>query len=112
MKPGAFGLVVTVSLGLLVAPLAVEAQQAGKLPRIGFLSPLFLREEDPVFAPFLQSLRGLGYAEGQNIAIEYRSAERRLQRLPDLAAALVRLEVSILVAVAPPAIHAARDATT
>src|SRR2546427_12570162 len=85
-------LAATLALGLLAAPLAAPAQQApGKTARIGFLffvSSPFLDEE------FRQGLRELGYVEGRNIAIEYRSAEGKYERLPGLAAELVRLKVA------------------
>ena len=82
-------------LGLLAAPLAAGAQQPGKVPRIGFLSadvPVAVSE--PMEA-FQQGLRDLGYAEGQNIVIVYRFAHGNLNRLPDLAADLVRLKADI-----------------
>ena len=82
--------------GLLAAPLAAEAEQAGKTPLIGFLrsgSP-----PDPFVEAFRQGLRELGYVEGQNIRIEYRWAEGRDERLPELVADLVRLRVDVIVA--------------
>jgi len=100
-------------LSLTLAPLAVEAQQAVSLPRIGFLAPASL--SDPRVPPFLQAfrqgLRELGYVEGQNIAIEFRWAEGRYDRLPGLAAELVRLKVDVIVAAGPNAIQAAKQAT-
>ena len=83
--------------GLLAAPLAAEAQQAAKVARIGYLSPkvadsLHLRDA------FLQGLRDLGYVEGRNVAIEYRDAEGKLERLPALAAELVALKVDVILA--------------
>ena len=79
---------------LLAAPLAVEAQQAGKIPRVGFLhfgSPGPSVELDA----FRQGLQELGYIEGQNIAIEVRFASGRVDRLPELAAELVRLSTML-----------------
>jgi putative ABC transport system substrate-binding protein len=102
-----------VSVGLLAAPLAAEAQQARKVPRIGFLSPSSL--SDPRTALFVeafqQGLRELGWVEGQNIAIEYRWAEERTERLPDLASNLASLKVDVIVAATSPAIQAAKQAT-
>ena len=87
-----------------------EAQQPKKVPRIGYLSvtpagPRPTREE------FRQGLRDLGYIEGQNIAIEYRAAADRADRLPALAAELVGLKVDVIVAAASQAVHAAQQAT-
>ena len=98
-------------LGLAAAPLVGEAQQPGKVPRIGYLilSPL----ADPPSAErqaFLDGLRDRGYVVGRNISIEYRSANWNRELLPDLAEELVGLKVDVIVAV-PGAIEAARDAT-
>jgi len=92
------GLLVTLALGLLVAPLAAEAQPPAKVPWIGVLSTGSPPATAAFFAPFIQGLRDLGYVEGQHIAFEYRYAEGNLDRLPDLAAELVRLPVDLLVA--------------
>jgi putative ABC transport system substrate-binding protein len=95
-------------LGFLAAPLAAPAQQpSGKTARIGFL----VRVSTP-FDAFREGLRELGYVEGQNIAIEYRSADGKDERLPGLAAELVRLKVDVIVAVSPPATEAAKQATS
>jgi putative ABC transport system substrate-binding protein len=94
-------------------PLSARAQQAGKIARIGYLSPQQIpREIDPVYASFLRGLQGRGYVVGQTVAIEDRYAEGQIQRLPELAEELVRLKVEVIVAVAAPAIHAAAAATT
>jgi putative ABC transport system substrate-binding protein len=96
--------------GLLAAPLAAEAQVAGKVPRIGFLffgSPGPSRELDA----FRQGLRELGYIEAQNIAVEYRFARGRLERLPELAAELTRLKPDVLVTPGTPASLGAKQAT-
>jgi putative ABC transport system substrate-binding protein len=87
-----------------------HGQQAGKIPRIGYLNLGNLRENAPSEA-FLQGLRELGYVDGKNIIIEYRGADRREDQLPKLAAELVRLKVDVIVALSPPAAHAARNAT-
>ena len=79
---------------LLALSFPVEAQQPTKIPRIGYLT---LAGPSPSQA-LLQGLRDLGYVVGQNIAIEYRSADGKRDRLPDLAAELVRLKVDIIVA--------------
>jgi len=99
--------------GLLAAPLAGEGQQAASLPRIGFLAPASLSDPrvPPYIRAFQEGLRELGYVEGRNIAIEFRWAEGQYERLPGLAAELVRLNVSIIVAAGPNAIQAAKQAT-
>jgi putative tryptophan/tyrosine transport system substrate-binding protein len=99
-------------IGILAVPLIGEGQQSGTIPRIGYLllSPLV----DPPSAEraaFLAGLRDLGYVEGRNIVIEYRSAAWNRELLPDLAAELVNGKVDLIVAV-PGAIEAARLATT
>jgi ABC-type uncharacterized transport system substrate-binding protein len=95
--------------GMLAVPLAAVAQQAGKVPRIGYLGTRTL----PDFGvdAFRQGLRELGWIEGQNIVVDYRLAEGQLDRLPDLAAELVRLKVDIIVAQATPGAAAAKKAT-
>src|SRR5713101_2625051 len=97
--------------GLLAAPLAAEAQQAVRVPRIGFLSALSPSDASPGLNAFRQALRELRWAEGQSIGIDYRFAEGRPDRLPDLAAELVRLKVDIIVAVATQGVAAAKNAT-
>jgi putative ABC transport system substrate-binding protein len=95
---------------LLVAPLAAEAQQAAKVPRIGYLATS--RDPSPhLREAFLQGLHDLGYAEGRNVVIEYRYAEGKLERLPGLAAELVALKVDVIVAVSTPQALAARQAS-
>ena len=98
---------------LLAAPHAAEAQSAGKVPRVGVLSGGSRSEPVPTSAvhAFQQGLRELGYVEGQSIAIEYRWAEWKHERLPDLAAELVRLRVDVIVATIAVAVQAAKHAT-
>ena len=74
-----------------------EAQQPKKVPRIGYLSALDPATESARSEAIRQALRELGYIEGQNIAIEYRYAEGKLDRFPELAAELVRLKVDVIV---------------
>ena len=100
-----------VLLALLGVPPAADAQQAGRVWRIGYLVPAELRTT-PFFDAFRQGLRELGYVEGKNFVIESRWAEGKYERLPGLAAELVRLKVDLIVATATPAILAARDATS
>jgi putative tryptophan/tyrosine transport system substrate-binding protein len=71
-------------LGLLVAPLDAEAQQAGRMYRIGYLSTPTRESVEHGLEAFLRTLRGLGWIEGQNLIIEYRWAEGDVERLPEL----------------------------
>ncbi len=106
----AVALIFALALGLLLAPLAADAQQAGRVARIGLLeagSP-----PHPFVEAFRRGLRELGYAEGQNVTIEDRWAEDRLERLPALAAELVRLKVDVIVTGFSPGAKAAQKATS
>ena len=76
---------------------SAEAQQAKKVPRIGYLSDSDPASESARSEAIRLALRELGYTEGENITIEYRYAEGKLDRLPELAAELVRLKVDIIV---------------
>jgi len=98
-------------LALGAAPLAAEAQQAAKIPRIGFLAAN-LAASPHLREAFRQGLRDLGYVEGRNIVIEYRDAEGQLERLPALAAELIALKVTVIVTGgATPTALAAKQAT-
>ena len=94
---------------LLTAPLVAQAQPAGRATRIGFLSPSSLHDPrtQTFVEAFRQGLRDLGWVEGQNMTIEYRWAEERTERLPDLARDLARLKVDVVVASTSPAVQAA-----
>jgi putative ABC transport system substrate-binding protein len=106
----ALGAVLAVSL--LAPPLAADAQQAGTVPRIGLLSLTPSSDRPSLLDAFRQRLRELGWIEGQNIVIDYRYAEDRVDRLPDLAAELVRLKVDLIVASAGTQVAtAAKNAT-
>src|ERR1700693_3396368 len=83
-------------LALGAAPLAAEAQQAAKVPRIGYLTTS-LAASPPLPEAFRQGLRDLGYVEGRNVVIEYRDAEGKPERLPALAAELGALKVDVIV---------------
>ena len=104
-------LVALLAVSLLAAPLAADAQQAGKVPRIGFLSLTSPSDRPPLLDAFRQRLRELGWVEGQNIVIDYRYAEDRVDRLPDLAAELVRLKVDLIVSWGTQGVTAAKNAT-
>jgi len=99
--------------GVVAAPLAVEAQQAAKVFRVGYLSPGSPSDQarQHRFEAFRQGLRELGYVEGQNIALESRWAEGKYDRYSALAADLVRLKVDVIVAVGGRATQDAQYAT-
>ncbi len=103
----------TVSLlGLLLSLAAVaDAQTAARTYRIGMLANAFEVSEGPLFEEFLDGLRKLGYVEGRNLIIEWRSSEGEFDRLPALAAELVRARVDIIVASSSLPAHAAAEAT-
>ena len=111
MSLGRLGKILALLLGILAAPVLVQAQGPRNVPKIGYLvlSPL----ADPPSAErraFLEGLRDLGYVVGRNLIIEYRSAAWNRELLPDLAAELVGLKVDVMVAI-PGASDAAREAT-
>jgi putative ABC transport system substrate-binding protein len=93
-------------------PLAAHAQQAGKLPTIGFLGASTPLLESQRVAAFVQQLRELGWTEGRNVAIEYRWPEGRSDRAAEIAAEFVRLKVDVIVTVGTPAALAAKQATS
>lgn len=93
-------------------PIPSLAQQQGKVWRIGFLSSVSASSSSRNTDAFLKGMRELGYVEGKNLVIEWRFADGKLERLPGLAADLVRLKVDLIVAAASPSIGAAQQATT
>jgi len=97
---------------LLATPLAAEAQQAGKVYRIGGLLIETSERSLPFMKAFEGGLRELGYVEGRDFVRAYRFADRQRERLPDLAAELVRLKVDVIVAGVDSAVVAAKEATT
>ena len=96
---------------LLALSFPAGAQQAKKIPRIGFLASVSASSDADRIEAFRQGLRELGYVEGQNVTIEYRWADGKFEQLPDLAAELVRLKVDVIVAVVTQASLAAKKAT-
>ena len=103
---------ILITVVLLAVAVTAEAQQPKKVPRIGYLSPVDPASDSARAEAIRLALRELGYIEGQNIAIEYRYAEGRPEREPELAAELVRLKVDIIVAAAGDVtIRAAKNAT-
>jgi putative tryptophan/tyrosine transport system substrate-binding protein len=89
--------ILTLSALLFALCVSADAQQPGKIPRIGILEYRGPSDREQVWEAFRQGLRELGYIEGRNITMEYRYAEGKIQRLPELAAELVRLKVDIIV---------------
>jgi putative ABC transport system substrate-binding protein len=111
MRCSTLGSIVTLTLALLCAPLAANAQPPGKVFRVGVLLPADLGPSS-VFWGFKQRLQELGYVDGQNLALEVRAAEGKFERLPSFAAELVRLHVDVIFANGPEAtLRAARGAT-
>jgi len=96
---------------LLALPFPAQAQQPTKIPRIGCLYAGSLSTQVARIEAFRQGLRALGYVEGKNIIIEYRHAEGKFDRLPALAAELVRLKVDIIITGGEPGTRAAKEAT-
>ena len=96
---------------LLLTVLVADAQQAKKVPRIGYLSVLSPSSDSSRIEAFRHGLRELGYVEGQTFAIESRYAEGKLDRLPELAGELVRLKLDVVVVGGSTAIRAIRNAT-
>src|SRR5499426_47829 len=92
-------------------PLAARAQQTARLPRIGILWPNPVTASGHFVDAFRQGLGELGYVEGRNMTIEFRTAEGTMERLPDLAAELVRLPVEVILTATSPTIRAAQQAT-
>jgi len=105
------GLAVVLALSLALAPLAGEAQQAGKMPRIGVLAGSLLSTNPARIKAFREGLGELGYVEGKSIVIEWRFLEDKGDRLPALAVELTRLKVDVLVAFGPASTQAAKEAT-
>ena len=102
------------ALGAMLSALSfpAEAQQAGKIPRIGLLISASASTDQHRATAFSKGLRDLGYLEGQNIAVEYRFAEGKVDELPALAAELVRLKVDIIVVEGGQGIRAAQRASS
>ena len=104
-------LVIALGAGALV-PLAGFTQQSAKVWRVGFLAVRRIAPLDAdFFSEFPRGMRELGYTEGKNLVIDWRSAEGKVERLPDLAAGLVRQKVDVIVAAGAQAVGAAQKAT-
>ena len=103
-------LVIALGVGTLAAPFSSFAQQQGKVWRVGFLTPT--SGPDEMVEAFRAQLRTLGYVEGSNLAIDYRWGAGKEERLPELAAELVRLKVDVIAAQATLPVVAAMRATS
>jgi putative ABC transport system substrate-binding protein len=99
------------AVAVLAAPLAAEAQPTGKVYRIGILEAIPAAQNAANLGALRKGMRNLGYVEGRNLIIEYRSADGRAERFPDLASELVRLKVDLIVTRGTPAARAAKNAT-
>jgi putative ABC transport system substrate-binding protein len=110
MRLRIIGLIITLAIGLLAAPLPAEAQQEGKVYRIGILTGGSGTSGN--IDSFLEGLRELGYVEGKNIIIENRHADRKRDRLPGLAAELVRAKVDVILVVGTRPIAVTKQATS
>jgi putative tryptophan/tyrosine transport system substrate-binding protein len=106
------GLALLALLAAGAAPVTVRAQQAGKVYRVGYLSAPNRESVERTLEAFLRALRELGWVEGQNLIIEYRWAEGKIERLPNLAGDLVQRKVDLIVAPAGSAALAAKNATS
>jgi len=104
-------LIALLAVAIISTPLAAEAQQTGKVWRIGVLETTSVALNAANLEAFRQGLRELGYVERQNYAIEYRSADGRPERFPDLATELVRLKVDLILTRGTPAALAAKSAS-
>jgi putative ABC transport system substrate-binding protein len=110
MKPAPAAVTFALILGVLFGPLGAEAQQAGRVYRVGYLGTSN-PTHNPSLDAFRQGMRELGWVEGQNVAIEYRWAEGKMDRLPALASDLVKRPIDVIVASGLPGVRAARQAT-
>jgi putative tryptophan/tyrosine transport system substrate-binding protein len=106
------GLAVVLAVSLTLASLTVEAQQAGQIPRIGYLSASSAEADKNRFAHFRRGMQELGYIEGKNIVIEQRYAAGQIEKITELPAELIRLNVDVLVVYGDAAILAAKNATS
>lgn len=111
MTERAAPLILALALAMLAVPFAAEAQPAGKVYRIGVIANALDTADGPLFEVFLDGLRALGYVEDRNIVIDWRSSEGHFDRLPGLAASLVRAKVDIMMAMSLQPARAAAEAT-
>src|SRR5512134_3615582 len=108
MTASRFLIAIILTLGIFFTALPGEAQSAARLPRVGYLGNAPPEGPDP----FADGLRALGWVDGQNVIVERRYIEGDIERAQQLAAELVRLNVDVIVASAPPNVRAAQRATS
>ena len=111
MTPSRLALTVGLTISVLAVSFVASAQQVGKVYRIGILESVPAARNAANLDAFRKGLRDLGYVEGRNLVIEYRSADGRAERFPNLASELVRLNVDLIVARGTPATRAVKNAT-
>lgn len=111
MKVRTAALILTLVLGLLIVPLPAEAQQPGKVYRVGYMSVSSRQSGEHLIQIFLRALRERGLAEGQNLLIEWRWAEGKTERLPGFAAELVHMNVDLIMAPQTDSALAAKNVT-
>ncbi len=111
MKPSVAAHSVILAFSILVAPVSSHGQQSANIPRVGYLGNSSPGLERDLVGAFRQGLQELGYAEGKNILIEYRWAEGKAERFPELAAELVRLPVDVVLTAGTPGALAAKRAS-
>jgi putative ABC transport system substrate-binding protein len=111
MRQARFRLIVALALCVLLTPLAAEAQRAGKIPRVGVLGVTSPASGGQLLDAFREGLREVGRVEGRSLVLEVRWAEGRLDRLPELAADLLRLQVDLIVTTCGPPLTAIRQAS-
>ena len=114
MRPSRRQVVLALGAGALAAPFGSFAQQQGKIWRVGFLGTRPVppsRDADALYLSFREGMRELGYLDGKNLVLEWRSSGSQYENLPRLAAELVRAKVDVIVAATPPGIKAAQQAT-
>jgi len=112
MRFRALSLIVSLTLGLLAAPLATESQQTGRVARVGVLASSTRANFEPGVNVFRGALHAAGWLEGQNLTLDVRYPGERYARLPELATELIGLKVDVLVSLGTPATLAAKRATT
>jgi putative ABC transport system substrate-binding protein len=112
MRPVTHRLIFALVLSLLTMSFEVNAQPAAKVPRVGFLWTGSSSAPSPLIEAFRQELNGLGWVDGKNVIVEYRYAEGKAERFPELVAELVHLPVEVIVAGPAPAAVVAKKATT
>ncbi len=111
MRLSTAGFLITLALGILSGPTAADAQQAGKVYRVGYMSVVSRQSAEPLMSIFLRALRDLGWIEGRNLLVEWRWADGKVERLSGFAVELAKLNVDLIVAPQSDSALAAKRAT-